>query len=260
MDDGLRIEVRNRIGYVTIDRPERRNALSDATFTGLVEVFTRFDENDDVWIAVITGAGDQAFSAGRDLKELADRDSAGGAPPPNPMRRPMRSPFETIYECRKPTIAAINGAALGGGLEVALACDVRIAADTARLGLPEVLRGMGATFGASVLPRLVPVGIAYDMLYTGRTLTAAEAERWGLVNRVVPAADLAGAAEAYARALLDNAPLTMRRYKALIQGGLHQSLPAALRLDVRPDPYSSEDRVEGVRAFAEKRAPRWRAR
>jgi enoyl-CoA hydratase len=259
MDDGLRIEVRDRVGYVTIDRPERRNALGNATFAALVETYNRFDQDDDVWVVVVTGAGDQAFSAGRDLKELAGRDSAGTASP-NPMRQPMRNPFETVYECRKPTIAAINGAAMGGGLELAMACDIRIAADHARLALPEVLRGMGATFGASVLPRLVPVGIAYDMLYTGRTLTAAEAERWGLVNRVVPSAELAGAVEEYARALLDNAPLTMRRYKALIQGGLHQPLSAALRLDVRPDPYSSEDRVEGVRAFAEKRAPRWRAR
>jgi enoyl-CoA hydratase len=259
MDDGLRVEVRDRVGYVTIDRSERRNALGDAQMTGLVETLARFDHDDDVWIVVITGAGDQAFSAGRDLKELASRDAAG-APPPSPMRQQLRNPFEVVHECRKPTIAAINGAAMGAGLELAMACDVRIAADSARLALPEVLRGMGATFGASILPRLVPVGIAYDMLYTGRTLTAAEAERWGLVNRVVPVADLAGAVAEYAGALLQNAPLTMRRYKALIQGGLHQSLSAALRLDVRPDPYSSEDRVEGVRAFAEKRTPQWRAK
>ncbi len=259
MDDGLKVEVRDSVGYVTIDRPERRNALGNAQMAALVEAFTRFDHDDDVWIVVVTGAGDQAFSAGRDLKELAGRD-AEGAPPPSPMRQQLRNPFEVVHECRKPTIAAVNGAAVGGGLELALACDVRIAADSARFALPEVLRGMGATFGASLLPRLVPLGIAYDMLYTGRTLTADEAERWGLVNRVVPAAELAGAVEEYARVLLANAPLTMRRYKALIQGGLHQSLSAALRLDVRPDPYSSEDRVEGVRAFAEKRAPRWRAR
>ncbi|WP_324275516.1 enoyl-CoA hydratase/isomerase family protein [Blastococcus brunescens] len=256
---GLRVEVRDRVGYVTIDRPERRNALGSAEMAALVETFVRFDADDDVWAVVVTGAGDKAFSAGRDLKELAGRDSAG-ARPPSPMREPMRNPFEVVLECRKPTVAALNGAALGGGLELALACDVRLAADTATLALPEALRGMGAIFGSVMLPRLVPLGIAYDMLYTGRTVTADEAARWGLVNRVVPAADLPGATDEYLRTLLANAPLTIRRYKQIIQSSLHQAPAAALRLDVRPDPYSSEDRVEGVRAFAEKRAPRWRAR
>jgi enoyl-CoA hydratase len=258
MPDGLHVEVRDRIGYVTIDRPERKNALSEAVMEGLVDTFHQFDHDDDVWAALITGTGD-AFSAGRDLKELAGRDAAGGAPP-SPMRQKLRNPFEVVYECRKPVVAALNGYAVGGGLELAMACDIRIAADTAKLALPEALRGMGANFGAAILPRLVPVAVAYDMLYTGRTVTADEAARWGLVNQVVPAADLASTADQYVRTVLSRAPLTVRRYKAVMQGTLNLPLSAALRFDLRPDPYSSEDRVEGVRAFTEKREPRWQAR
>lgn len=258
MPDGLHVEVRDRVGYVTIDRPERKNALSEAVMEGLVDTFHWFDHNDDVWAVLITGTGD-AFSAGRDLKELAGRDAAGG-PPPAPMRQRLRNPFEVVYECRKPVVAALNGCAVGGGLELAMACDIRIAADTAELALPESLRGMGANFGAAILPRLVPVAVAYDVLYSARTVTADEAARWGLVNQVVPAADLASTAEEYVRTLLSRAPLTIRRYKAVVQGTLHLPLSAALRLDLRPDPYSSDDRVEGVRAFAEKRPPRWQAR
>ncbi|MGH3660750.1 MAG: enoyl-CoA hydratase/isomerase family protein [Micromonosporaceae bacterium] len=259
MPDGLDVAVHERVGYVTINRPERRNALSESVMEGLVDTFTSFDHDDEVWAVLVTGAGDTAFSSGRDLKERAGRDTEGAAHPA-PMRQRLRNPFEVVYECRKPVVAALNGWTVGGGLELAMACDVRIAATHAQLSLPEAKRGMGANFGAAILPRLVPVGIAYDMLYTGRNVTATEAAQWGLVNAVVPAEDLAAEAERYVRALLTRAPLTIRRYKALLQSSLTMPLATALRLDLQPDPYRSQDRVEGVRAFAEKREPRWQAR
>ena len=259
--DGLLLEVRDRVAYVTIDRQERRNALNQAVMDGLVDAFDRFDRDETVWAVLVTGAGDKAFSAGRDLKELNERDGGEGTTPAHlPMKGAIRNAFEAVYECRKPVVAAINGWAVGGGLELALACDLRIAAEHARLGLPEALRGMGANFGAAILPRLVPRAVALEMLYLGEPLSADEAQRWGLVNRVVASEELATAAEQYVRALLERAPLTLRRYKAVVQKSLEMPLPAALRLDLHPNPYLSEDRVEGVAAFVEKRRPTWRAR
>lgn len=259
MQDGIAVEVRDRVAYVTIDRQDRRNALDQAAMERLVEILDGADSDDDVWAVLITGAGDTAFCAGRDLKELADRDTAGrGAHVP--MRGANRNLFEVVWECRKPVVAALNGWTMGAGLELAMACDLRIAAEHARLGLPEALRGMGANFGAAVLPRLVPAGVAAELLYLGDAIPAAEAARWGLVNRVVPSAELPDAAERYVRDLLRRAPLTIHRYKAVLRKSLELPLSAALRLDPSPNPYLSEDRVEGVRAFVEKREPRWRAR
>jgi enoyl-CoA hydratase len=259
MDNGVKLDVRDKVAYVTLDRQERRNALSVAAIEGLIDAFSRFDVDDDVWAVLITGAGQEAFCAGRDLKELAnlmDQEKPTG----HPMRQRLRNPFEVIYECRKPVVAALNGWTVGGGFELAMACDVRIAASHVRLSMPEALRGMGANFGAAMLPRLIPHAVAYDMLYTGRVVSADEAARWGLVNAVVPAADLASAGDAYARTLVSRAPLTLRRYKAMVRHGSALPLPAALRLDLQPDPYTSQDRVEGAHAFAEKREPRWQAR
>ena len=152
------------------------------------------------------------------------------------------------------------GWAMGGGCELGLACDIRIAADDLRIGMPETKRGLGANFGSVVLPRVVPLGLAYQMLYTGEPLPAEEALRWGLVQAVVPRADLDRRAEALVRSIVANAPLTNQRYKAMITKGRDLPVAAALRLNAGPNPYLSEDRKEGVAAFLERREPHWQAR
>jgi enoyl-CoA hydratase len=255
---GLVTETRGHVRLLTLDRPERRNALSSALQADLVAELLDCAADGEVRAVVLTGNG-PAFCAGFDLKEIRELDERGGSFRP-PMDRPGRSLFEVLSETYVPVVAALTGHAVAGGLELALACDIRIAAPGIRLGLPEATIGMGANYGSVVLPKRIPTGIALEMLFTGDPVSSEEAARWGLVNRVVPAEEVLPEALRLAERIAANAPLSVRRMKETAVKGLDLPLATALRLDVGPNPYLSEDRKEGIAARLEKRAPRWSGR
>jgi enoyl-CoA hydratase len=243
------------VRVLTLDRPERRNALSTAIQADLVDALLSVAE-DGVRAVVLTGNG-PAFCAGLDLKEIRERDERGEPFRP-PMNRPGRNLFEVVTETPVPVIAALGGAAVAGGFELALACDLRIAAPGIPMGLPEAKIGMGANFASVVLPKRIPMGIALEWLLTGEYVTSEDAARWGLVNRITD--DPLSAALELAGTIAGNAPISVRRMKETAVKGLELPLWQALRLDVGLNPYLSEDRKEGIAAYLEKRAPRWSGR
>jgi enoyl-CoA hydratase len=247
------------VTILTVNRPAKRNALDARTLDELDTAFARLGADDDVRAVVVTGAGEKAFVAGADVDELASLDADGGR---RAAQRGQRV-FDRIEWLGKPVVAAVNGYALGGGCELALACHVRIASENAMLGTPEVKLGLICGYGGTQrLPRLVGKGRALELLLTGEPVEAREALRIGLVNRVVPQAELLATAEALARRMTANAPLALRSTLEAVIGGQDRPLPEALEGEAGlfGDLLATEDAREGTRAFLEKRPARFTGR
>jgi dehydration protein DpgD len=251
-------EMDARVVTITIRRPEARNALHLAAHLEMDRAWRRFEEDDAAWVAILTGEGDKAFCAGADLKQS---DGSNGRPYFMTYKPGGFGGLTERFGMVKPVIAAVNGFALGGGCELAMACDIVVAAEHARFGLPEPRVGFTASDGGiHRIVRQVPLKIAMGMLLTGNHLAAEAAHRWGLVNEVVPAADLRAAAQRWAESILECAPLSVRASKQAALHGLGLPLPDAInrRYDAMLRQAASEDSKEGPRAFAEKRKPVWR--
>ncbi|MBU2550424.1 MAG: enoyl-CoA hydratase/isomerase family protein [Proteobacteria bacterium] len=252
-------EIKDQIAYVTINRPQALNACDMPTYERLAEVWRDFRDNDDAWVAILTGMGERAFCAGSDIKLNFNE-----APPvSDAFDHNQRSDMMRGLEIWKPVIAAINGHCNGGGLEQALACDIRVAADHAQFGLGEVKLGLlPGGGGTQRLPRTVSLCNALWMLFTGERIDAREAYRIGLVNRVVPLSELMPTAEAMARKILEAGPLAVRAIKQAAIKGLSMPLEDGLRLEQHLFQIlqTTEDSQEGTRAFAEKRKPQWKAK
>lgn len=254
--------VADRLAYVTMNRPEVMNALHAQANAEMRDAFERFRADEEAWVAILTGAGERAFSAGNDLRATAERMADQSAPPVVTM--PLGG-ITSGFECDKPVIAAVNGYALGGGFELALACDVIIAADSARFGLPEPRVGLvAAAGGMHRLPRHVPLKVAMGMMLTGRQIGAREAAELGIVNEVVRPADLMAAAQRWAEQILACSPVSLRVTKQSVLAGLALPVEAAMQADRDSGRLAmllaSHDAHEGPLAFAQKRRPRWKGR
>ncbi len=256
-------EKRGRIAIVTMNRPERMNAIDAQTSAEMHEAFCDFRDDDALWVAILTGAGERAFSAGNDLVAMSAAQQGGAA---STAAAFGRAPFGGItrgYECWKPMIAAINGYCLAGGLEIALSCDIRVAAEHAQFGLAEVTRGIipGAG-GTQRLPRAIPFGPALELLLTGDKFDAQWAYRYGLVNYVLPADQVMAKAIAIAERLCENAPMSLRLVKEAVYKGANMPIEEGLRLEIEQSKrvLMTEDAREGPLAFAQKRKPEWKGR
>lgn len=260
---GILVEKKGKTAVITLNRPEAYNAMNGEAWRELTKIWIEIKEDPETWTIIVTGAGEKAFCAGQDLKEMArlkqecekeNRFYVSTLPEISPVR---------YMEMSKPVIAAINGHAMGAGLELSMACDIRIAADHAKLGLPEVRQSLipGAG-GTQRLPRLICFGLAIEMLITGDVIDAEEAYRVGLVNRVVPFEQLMPTAYALAEKINENGPLAVRTVKEAVYKGIQMPLNESFRFEtlLLSQLRLSEDAWEGPRAFSERRKPVYKGR
>ena len=255
----LLFEIKDGIALITINRPDKLNALNDQVMAELADVAQRLATDDVIRGAILTGAGPKAFVAGADIGDLAKQGPFDGK------ARALRGQavLRRLETCGKPVIAAVNGFALGGGCELAMACHLRIASENAKFGQPELKLGIAPGYGGTQrLPRLVGKGVALQLILTGETIDAREAHRIGLVNKVVPSAELLAAAEQLLRAILAMGPLAVRLALEAVDQGLEMSLDEGLLLEANHFGLlaATHDMKEGLGAFLAKRTPRFEGR
>ena len=255
----LKSTIQDRVAYLTVNRPEVLNALDEETLDELEKAFSEFRDSEDVGVVILRGAGEKAFVAGVDIKELADLDALGAR------AKAIRGQalFERIETFPKPVIGAINGFCLGGGCELAMVCHIRIATENATFGQPEVKLGIIPGYGGTQRwSRLVGKGLAMEVILSGEMISAAEAQRVGLVSRIVSQRDLMPYCRELAAKILSNAPLAVRYSIEAINRGAEMPLHQALGLEATLFglSFATQDMQEGMKAFLEKRASQFRGR
>ena len=251
-------EKEGQLAYVTINRPEAMNALNRDVQEGLRDAWREIEADPEIFVAIVTGTGGKAFSAGADLKQVETGESRGEAV--LPAQRGSRSLGPSVRDVTKPVIAAIDGYCLAGGLELALACDIRIASKNSQFGCPEVKWSLLHGFGAQIMPFTVHMSNVMELLLTGEFIDADEAHRIGLISRVVPQEELISTAQDIAHKICRNAPLAIKVTKELAQRRLNDGLEDGMRVYAALGRLlrTTEDSSEGPRAFAEKRQPNFK--
>jgi E-phenylitaconyl-CoA hydratase len=252
----IRFEREGRVATITLDRPDKLNAMDAEMYEEISRRLREIDEDDSIWVGIVTGAGERAFTAGADLVGMHGGEGAAGWSATRPAR------FDLGLEVGKPLLAAVNGYCLAGGLELALVCDIRVASETAQFGTPEVKWNLLHGYGAQRLPEIVGYSNAMYLLLTGRFIDAHEAHRIGLVQEVVTPERLLDRARQLADEICSNGPMAVRMTKELALRGRDLSLADGIRLyqALNRIVEASEDLEEGTRAFAEKRKPRFKNR
>jgi len=257
--ENILLEKKNCVAYITVNRPKVLNALNMATMEELRAAFTDAKNDASIRVVIMTGSGEKAFIAGADIGELAKHDAVSG----KEYTHRGQSVLDLIENLGKPVIACINGFALGGGCEIAMACTMRLASENAKLGQPEVKLGIIPGYGGTQrLPRLVGKGMAMQLVLAGEMITAQEACRIGLVNEITPPSELIPRAEAIAQKIIANAPLAVQYAMEAVNQGMEMTLPEGLYLEALlfSVACATEDKNEGTKAFLEKRPPQFKGK